>query len=126
MISGNVLERNFSPLKVHVISALASSCARSFAGTESLVRAPAPPGPLALQGKTVHHRIHAPGDPRIPSPGTVIARDYKGRKLLVAVLEKGFEFEGRTYRSLSAVAKEVTGTHWNGVRFFGLDEGRAA
>jgi Protein of unknown function (DUF2924) len=90
------------------------------------VRAPAPPGPPLLQGKTVHHRIHAAGDPRIPSPGTVIVRDYKGRKLLVAVLEKGFEFEGRTYRSLSAIAKEVTGTHWNGVRFFGLDEGRAA
>jgi hypothetical protein len=50
----------------------------------------------------------------------VITRDYKGRKLLVSVLDDGFEFEGRKFRSLSAIAKEVTGSHWNGVHFFGL------
>jgi hypothetical protein len=82
--------------------------------------------PPQAGGRSVHGHIHAPGDPRLPAPGTVITRDYKGRKLLVAVLEKGFEFEGRIYRSLSAIAKEVTGAHWNGVHFFGLNKKEAA
>lgn len=88
------------------------------------IRNPAPFPPPSAGGRTVHHRIHAPGDPRIPAPGVVITRDYKGRKLLVSVLDKGFEFEGRVYRSLTAIAKEITGSHWNGVHFFGLDGGK--
>ncbi|PTY02378.1 DUF2924 domain-containing protein [Verrucomicrobia bacterium LW23] len=62
----------------------------------------------------------------IPAPGSIIVRNYKGRKLLVTVLEKGFEFEGIRYRSLSAVAKAVTGTNWNGRLFFGIDNKEAA
>jgi hypothetical protein len=81
--------------------------------------------PLQPDGRTVQDHIHAPGDSRIPAPGAVIVREYKGRRLLVAVLENGFEFEGRVFRSLSAIAKEVTGAHWNGVHFFGL-KGREA
>jgi Protein of unknown function (DUF2924) len=57
---------------------------------------------------------------RLPMPGTVITRSYKGRTLHVKVLAEGFEFEGELYKSLSAVAKRVTGTHWNGYHFFGL------
>ena len=60
-------------------------------------------------------------DKRIPPPGTVLLRQYKGHAIAVNVLEDGFEWEGREYRSLSAVAKEVTGSHLNGVRFFHLD-----
>ena len=59
-------------------------------------------------------------DQRIPPPGTVLLRDYKGRKVAVTVLDDGFEWEGREYRSLSAIAKDVTGAHWNGLRFFAL------
>ncbi len=59
-------------------------------------------------------------DKRIPPPGTVLLRRYKGQAITVEVLANGFEWEGRQYRSLSAVAKEVTGSHWNGIRFFGL------
>ncbi len=59
----------------------------------------------------------APGQ---PMPGTVLRRDYKGRTILVTVLDRGFEFEGQSYRSLSAVARAVTGSHWNGRLFFGL------
>ena len=44
----------------------------------------------------------------------------------MTVLEDGFEWEGRTYGSLSAVAKEVTGSHWNGLRFFALDRKKEA
>lgn len=53
-------------------------------------------------------------------PGTVLRRQYKGRTLLVTVLPKGFEHEGEVYRSLSAVAKAATGSHWNGRLFFGV------
>jgi len=59
-------------------------------------------------------------DPRLPIPGTVIAKTYKGKKFEVKVLEKGFEFKGKPYRSLSAIAKDITGNIWNGFLFFGL------
>jgi len=45
---------------------------------------------------------------------------YKGRTIEVLVLRDGFEFEGELYSSLSAIAKHVTGSHWNGFRFFNL------
>ena len=90
------------------------------------IRNPAPFGEPSPEARTIRHCIHAPGDPRIPAAGSVITRDYKGTRLLVTVLEKGFEFEGRSYRSLSAIAKEVTGSHCNGVYFFGLDGRKAA
>jgi len=51
-------------------------------------------------------------------PGTVITRVYKGRTLVVTVREDGFEFDGVVYPSLTAVAKAVTGSHWNGHLFF--------
>ena len=53
-------------------------------------------------------------------PGTVITRDYKDRTIIVTVLPDGFEYDGEVYRSLSAVARAVTGTHWNGHHFFNL------
>ena len=53
-------------------------------------------------------------------PGTVLTRPYKGRMITVTVLDNGFEHEGEVYRSLSAVAKAITGSHWNGNYFFGL------
>ncbi len=60
-------------------------------------------------------------DNRIPPAGTVLLRKYKGQAITVEVLENGFEWEGRQYRSLSALAKQVTGSHLNGIRFFHLD-----
>ena len=57
---------------------------------------------------------------RLPLPGTVLTRTYRGRRVEVKVLPQGFEYEGQVYRSLSAVAKAVTGSHWNGLLFFGL------
>ncbi|MGV3483334.1 MAG: DUF2924 domain-containing protein [Planctomycetaceae bacterium] len=53
-------------------------------------------------------------------PGTTLQRDYKGRAVRVTVLPDGFEHEGERYKSLTAVAKAVTGKHWNGHHFFGL------
>lgn len=67
-------------------------------------------------------------DTRIPLPGTILTRRYKGRQIEVTVLPKGFDYKGDSYRSLSAIAKAVTGTNWNGHLFFGLkhDERRAS
>jgi hypothetical protein len=59
-------------------------------------------------------------DPRLPKPGTVLSRLYRGHDIRVTVLDKSFEWNGRPYRSLSAVAREVTGQRWNGMLFFGL------
>lgn len=59
-------------------------------------------------------------DPRLPLPGSVLRREYKGRTVEVWVLDRGFEYRGEYYRSLSAVARAVTGSHWNGYDFFGL------
>jgi hypothetical protein len=53
-------------------------------------------------------------------PGTMLQRQYKGRTVRVVVLADGFEHEGERYKSLTAVAKAVTGQHWNGRLFFGL------
>lgn len=59
-------------------------------------------------------------DRRLPAPGAVVTRQYKGRRVEVTVLPRGFEYDGVTYRSLSAVARAVTGSHWNGYLFFEL------
>ena len=75
---------------------------------------PKPPGPQASQDGAGRKSR------RIPAVGNVIQRDYKGQSIEVKVMEGGFEFQGRPFKSLSAIAKEVTGSHWNGYAFFGL------
>jgi hypothetical protein len=59
-----------------------------------------------------------PADNRLPPPGTVITRTYKGEVLQVRVRSDGFEYEGKVYTSLSAVARAITGSHCNGFLFF--------
>jgi hypothetical protein len=56
----------------------------------------------------------------VPVIGTRIARDWHGQRHVVTVVRGGFEYEGRRYRSLSAIARAITGTRWNGPAFFGL------
>lgn len=63
-------------------------------------------------------------DPRLPAPGAAIVRQYKGKTLRVIVLADGFEFEGERYKSLSAVAKAITGSHCSGFRFFNLEDAK--
>jgi hypothetical protein len=53
-------------------------------------------------------------------PGTILAREWNGRMYRVAVMAEGFAWNGKTYPSLSKVAHGITGTRWNGPRFFGL------
>ena len=63
-------------------------------------------------------RVPTPVDPRLPPPGTILTRPYKGQQLHVQVLTEGFAYAGTVYPSLSAVAKSITGTHTNGYHFF--------
>jgi hypothetical protein len=60
-------------------------------------------------------------DSRLPAVGQAIIRKYKNRVVCVIVGTDGFEYGGERYRSLSAVAKAITGSHCNGFRFFGLE-----
>ena len=77
----------------------------------------------AVRGSAVKvDRSQPQKDWRLPAPGTLITRRLEDRQIVVKVLEDGFEFESRRYRSLSAIAREVTGTRWNGLLFFGLAE----
>ncbi len=82
-----------------------------------LVRVPRRQPPAASAAKVAPT---PPRDPRLPMPGTILVRCYRGRTLQVKVLEQGFEYDGRVYSSLTAVTKQVTGQHWNGYHFFGL------
>jgi len=63
-------------------------------------------------------------DWRLPPAGTLLTRRLRDRQIIVKVLADGFEFDSRRYRSLSAIAREVTGTRWNGLLFFRLTERR--
>src|SRR5262249_34868150 len=76
-----------------------------------VVPTPVPP-PLAA--------VVPPRDERLPPPGTILARPYRGQTLHVRVLDDGFEFRGQVFPSLSAVAKLITGSHCNGFHFFRL------
>jgi hypothetical protein len=55
-----------------------------------------------------------------PAPGARLLREWNGRRHVVDVIERGFVYEGVSYRSLSAIARRITGAHWSGPRFFGL------
>jgi hypothetical protein len=59
-------------------------------------------------------------DPRLPAVGTLLTRQFQGRSVSVEVLEKGFRYEDQVYRSLSAVARQVSGVQWNGFAFFNV------
>jgi hypothetical protein len=61
-------------------------------------------------------------DPRLPAAGTIIQRRYQDRTIVVKLLADGFEYDGKTYDSLSSIASAVTGTRWNGFSFFGLNK----
>jgi hypothetical protein len=62
--------------------------------------------------------VPTPVDHRLPPPGTILTRPYKGQLVQVQVLTEGFAYAGRVYPSLSAVAKAVTDSHCNGFHFF--------
>lgn len=89
------------------------------------LRLKAPPKPKATlpvaPRQVARGKISTSHDRRIPMPGAIITREYKGRMLQVTVRNDGFEHDGMVYPSLSAVAKAITGSHCNGFLFFRLD-----
>jgi Protein of unknown function (DUF2924) len=62
--------------------------------------------------------------PRRIKPGAILVRHWKGQSHRVTVLEGGFSYQGRPYESLSEIARLITGTRWNGPKFFGLRAGK--
>lgn len=75
-----------------------------------------------IDGKSDRKAIIA--DSRNPVTGTRLVREWEGVEHTVTVMRDGFDWHGRRFKSLSAVAKAITGTQWNGYRFFGLREAR--
>ncbi len=78
-------------------------------------------------GRPNGHRPNGPlllRDPRLPMPGTLLVRRYRGENRQVKVLEQGFEYGDDIYGSLTAVVQKITGKHWNGYHFFGLAKGQ--
>jgi hypothetical protein len=78
------------------------------------------PVPVNAIERTTTSAVRLQGDDRLPPPGALLTRQYKGEDMQVRVLEGGFEYDGAVYKSLSAVAKAITGSHCNGYLFFGL------
>ena len=69
--------------------------------------------------------IVSDANPRI-RPGARLVREWRGRTHTVVVTEAGFEYAGKTYSSLTKIAQAITGAHWSGPRFFGLNRSEAA
>ena len=92
--------------------------------TDSDVRTTPPRGQRVRRTEVARptSTIRIPRDSRLPTPGTSITRRYKGAMIEVRVLDEGFEYEHERYKTLSAVAKVITGSHCNGFRFFNLKE----
>jgi hypothetical protein len=90
------------------------------------LRPPTDRGPgLGAALRTVSGKVVSRSDQRVPVPGSVLVRPYRGKDHRVTVLPNGFEHDGTVYRSLSAVAHAITGSHWNGYHFFGLTRPRS-
>jgi hypothetical protein len=93
----------------------ATKIGKAKAATKGKAATPAPtPAAPAKDGTP------RPRDPRLPRPGTILTRTFNGKEIKVEVLDAGFRYDGDVWRSLSAIAREVSGTSWNGYLFFNL------
>ena len=72
--------------------------------------------------RTTSYPYKPDSDHRLPMPGAILTRQYKGTTIRVMVLERGFDYNGEVYRSLTAIARTITGSRWNGFLFFGLQK----
>ena len=86
---------------------------------KGLARKPSPsissnaPGDIVAEPSDIRHR-------RSVTPGARLLRDWNGKTHVVDVIENGFVFQAKVYASLTAIARQITGAHWSGPRFFGL------
>ena len=108
------------------LSERARQRANELANDADLRLAPPKSRHLSLLPSTRAVKPNAKRDRRLPPPGTILHRPYKGEILQVKVLRHGLEFEGKIYSSLSAVAKAITGSHCSGFLFFRLSPKGAA
>jgi len=81
------------------------------------LRPPPSPPPTLARGTVATMPIAVQRDVRVPPPGTLLARRFKGHEYRVTVLPHGFEYDGEVFRSLSAVAHAISGSHCNGMLF---------
>jgi len=79
---------------------------------------------LARVLRAYNGRVAESPDPRNPVIGTRLVREWGGIEHTVTVMQDGFDWQGRRFKSLSATARAITGSNWNGYRFFGLREAR--
>ena len=78
-------------------------------------------GGVAIQTERRLHQIAmAKSQSQIVRPGSHLIREWNGRTYQVEVIDDGYVMDGKTWRSLSALAKHITGAHWSGPRFFGV------
>ena len=79
--------------------------------------------PKALREKLLKkaHR-YTPKPKTAYQPGTRLIREWQGQTHEVTIMDKGYHWQGKQYRSLTAIAQEITGTKWSGPRFFGLND----
>jgi hypothetical protein len=73
-------------------------------------------------GRIKTQKVEFSLDDRLPTPGTILSREYKGVVHQVRVLANGFEYDGSVYKSLTAIAKVITGQHCSGFAFFKLNK----
>ena len=85
-------------------------------------RTPSQPADAASEPVPATTQTSSRRDPRLPTPGTILLKEYHGKQIRVLATQDGFEWDGRHFRSLSAVARAVTGQKWNGRLFFGLTQ----
>jgi len=96
------------------------------APAEDRIEEPAPNSPVRPRTTTTAvlsrapRNVHRISDPRRPTPGTIITREWHGRELRLLVVENGFELDGVRYASLSEAARVATGQRWSGPLFWGL------
>ena len=91
------------------------------------IRTPRDPfkhGSAEVHSRTATGTLNSPRDPRLPLPGTLLVREFRGKTIVIKVLDEGFEYDNQRYKSLSAIARKVTGSKWNGFLFFGLAGGK--
>lgn len=82
---------------------------------------------VRLLGQLIAQHAKSPGKivlPRRIKAGAILVREWKGKSHRITVAEAGFLYEGRPYENLSEIARLITGTRWNGPRFFGLRRGK--
>ena len=101
------------------LSERARAYAREIA-TDADLRLCAPKKPIETQPAVRVANASKPLDPRVTPPGTQLIKQYKDETVTVTVLEDGYQYGEHVYKSLSAIARRVTGTQWNGYLFFGL------